>query len=580
MMKERKTDKLDLTRKRIAHLADKYYNEGKYVSALRFAHRELAEYGGDPDVFARLCDIYEAMGLQGSAINYWFRFLDVAVAEDLPDIYEGLAVNFLGIGNERQSAYYYNLLVDADDTLPEETKQDIADAFAMDKRDNFRFVYPPHLADYSNEINSAGKALKNGDLNRVFKELAKVSKGSKSYHSAKELEAVAHLLDGNPDEAEKACREILKENPDSIEALATLSAVHLERGETEESFALASKLVKMKPTNNDEIFKIATVACENGLHAEAYEKFAELDEKIPYDGRTLYFKGVSAYNSGKTEEAKRALEELTTIYPDAEVAKYYLRAIRAYEEGKEAGEQVEPPTLIYFYHLPQEEREHRCQTLLQIGSCPQDEAQLFGLLALHDGYFTWCFDEMDGGDRDLQYLSVVTAAHVRADEFLQDVLLDFEVADVFKVEILRMLMERNEELTVGVVLCCIYREVSLYKIKVGRKRRKKFIEGYARVASKFALISEGYAEKIKDSAERLYRLLEKGNGLDLITDPNDVACAIYLLAGFEDLGKDKAWIASAFDANLSKVHVLLSYTVNPWEAKDRKEEKNKENETH
>ena len=86
--------KIDFSRKRLAELADAYYNEGKYVSALRLAHRELVEHGGNPDVYTRLADIYEAMGLQGSAINYWFRFLDVADEADLPDVYEGLAINF------------------------------------------------------------------------------------------------------------------------------------------------------------------------------------------------------------------------------------------------------------------------------------------------------------------------------------------------------------------------------------------------------------------------------------------------------------------------------------------------------
>ena len=158
-MRERKAQKIDNSRKRIAKLADKYYNEGKYIAALRLAHRELSEYGGDPDVFARLCDIYEGMGLQGSAINYWFRFLDVAAEEDLPDVYEGLAINFLGIGNDKQSAYYYDKLIDADDSIPNEMKLDVAQAFALDKRSQYRFVYPPKLADYSKEITIASKAL-------------------------------------------------------------------------------------------------------------------------------------------------------------------------------------------------------------------------------------------------------------------------------------------------------------------------------------------------------------------------------------------------------------------------------------
>ncbi len=571
-MKVKRTRKIDFSRERIARLADKYYNEGNFLSALRLAHRERVEYGGDGETYARLCDVYEGMGLQGSAINYWFKLLDIAEEEDLPDVYEGLAVNFLGIGNERQSAYYYNRLIDADDTLPEETKLDIAEAFSGDKRSKFRFVYPPKLADYSNEIALGSKALKLGDCPRAIAELGKVAKGSKEYASAKEMQAVAYLLKGDPDSAEGACMEILRDTPDEIRAQATLAAVYLEQGRGEEALAIAHRLVAMEINETEDLYKVATVCCENGLHEAAYEKFCLLDERMPYDGRMLYFKGVSAYKSGKIEEAERALDQLCTVYPDAEVAKYYLREIRVYKEKLACGEEATPPELIYFYHLPQEEREHRCRTLLKIGSCPKDEAQIFGLLALHDGYFAWCFDEMDGGDRDLQYLALVTAAHVRADEFLQDVLLDFEVADVLKVEILRMLIERNEDLEVGLVLCCMHKRVSTYKIRIGRKKRKKFLEGYAKIASKFGVIDDSYSQKIKVAAEKLYQCLEKNSALDLVENTDDCACAIYFLSGLHDLGKDKKWIAGAFDADLAKVNVLLSYTL--WTEETEEEKKN------
>ena len=560
-MREKKTRKIDNSRKRIARLADKYYNEGKYISALRLAHRELEEYGGDPDVFARLCDIYEGMGLQGSAINYWFRFLDVADEADLPDIYEGLAINFLAIGNDRQSAYYYDKLIDADDTIPDEMKLDVAQAFAQDKRSKYRFVYPPELTDYSGEITSGSKALKAGDSKRAIEIFGQVAKGSKQYASAKEMQAVAYLLEGNPDEAERACKELLEEKPDEVRVLATLAAVYLEQGRTEESRALAQRLSRLDIEETDDLYKVATVCCENDLHEEAYQKFVLLDKKIPYDGRMMYFKAVSAYKSGHYKEAEKALDDLCTIYPDAEVAKYYLRQLRAYMEQTENGEIAALPEIIYFYHLPQQEREDRCRALLKLSAMSKEEAEVFGLLAVQNGYFAWCFDELDGGDQDLQYLALVTAAHARADEFLQDVLLDFEVADVLKVEILRMLIQRNEDMDIGVVLCCMYKCVPVHKISIGRKRRKKFLEAYAKLASKFIVIKEGYSMKIKRAAERLYRALEANDALDLIENTDDCACAIYMLTGIHDLGKDMEWIASAFEADLEKTQELTSYAV-------------------
>ena len=551
-----KVKKIDFSRKRLGSLADKFYNEGKFLSALRIAYKELDAYGGDGEIFARLSDIYEAMNLQGTALNWWFRYLDIADDEELPDIYEGLAVNYLNLGQESASAYYYNKLIDADDTLSEETKFDIAEAFSSAKKEKFRFVYPPKLADYTKEVNLGSKALKAGDCARAVEEFSKVARGSKQYAQAKEMQAIAYLLSNQPKEAEKACLDLLEDEPDAIRVLATLAAVYLEQGKSEESKALAARLAALKTNDTDDLYKVATVCCENGLHEEAYRKFCILDEKLPFDGRMLYFKGVSAYKSGLIDEAEDALETLCTVYPDAEVAKYYLKALRIYKE--EGGEK---PELIYFYHLPQEERERRCHSLITLGKTAKDEAQLFALLALHDGYFQWCFDEMDGGDHELQYLGLVTAVHVRAEEFIQEKLLDYEVADVLKIETLRMLLERNEETDVGMVLCNIYRRLYLPRIAIGRKRRKKFVEGFAKVASKFIVIRDSYADKIKQAAETLYRALADTESLDLIDNTDDLACAIFLLSGLKELGNNPEMIAGAFDANAARVKVLLSAAI-------------------
>ncbi len=556
-MKDEKIKQIDFGRKRLALMADKYYNAGNYLSALRFAYKELDTYGGDGDTYARLSDIYEAMDLHGSALNWWFRFLDIADEEDLPDVYEGIAVNFLNIGNDSASAYYYNRLIDVDDTLPEETKMDIIDAFASKKKSPFQFVYPPRLVDYSKEVQAGSYALKEGNCKRAIQEFSKVEKGAKEYASAKEMQAVAHLLAGETDVAEAVCLDLLQDNPTDIRARATLSAVYLEQGKTEESLALAKELAQESQTETDDLYKVATVCCENGLHDEAYKKFALLDEKMPFDGRMLYFKAVSAYKSGRIAEAEKTLDVLCSVYPDAEVAKYYLYAIRRYQNGEEET----PPELIYFYHLPQEERESRCRALIHIGNATKDEAKLFGLLALHDGYFRWCFDEMDGADHDLQYLALASAVRAHADEFIREALLDYEVLDVLKIETLRMMLERNEYAELGLTLCNIYRKIKLLPLKLGRKRRKKFLEAYAKVASKFSIIHDAYAEKLRTAAETLYGALESNNALDLVSNTNDCACAIFLLAGLKELGNDPSRVASAFEADLAKTRVLLSYAV-------------------
>ncbi|MBO5240833.1 MAG: tetratricopeptide repeat protein [Clostridia bacterium] len=563
MRKKGKVEKIDYDIDRLGFMADKYYNEGKFLSALRFAYRQYELCGGDGDIFTRLADIYEGMGLHASAINWLYKYMDVGEEQDFPEIFESLAVNYLNMGQENCSAYYYNRLIDVDESLPIEAKQDILDVFSKPKNAGFRFVYPPEAADYSKELDAGSRALKAGDCKRAVEMFRQIEKGSKQYAQAKEMQAVAHLLAGEEDEAERICLELLETKPEDTRALATLSAVYLEQEKKEESQKIALKLYESKQDNSDDLYKVATVCCENGLHEQAFEKFCELEKLLPFDGRMLYFKAVAAYKCGKLEESEKAFDVLCGVYPDAEVAKYYLRALRRREVGETLNEADAPD---YLYHLPKAERESRCRSLLQIGSCPKDEAQLFGLIALHDGYFRWCFDEMDGADHDLQYLGIVTAVHVRADDFLRDVLLDCEVVDVLKVETLRLLYERNEDMNLGLVLSHIYRRLRLRKIKIGRKKRKRFLAGYAKIASRFVAVHFGYSETMKNAAENLYAALEEREKLDLIEKEDDVACAIYLLSRFKELGNDLVAVAKAFDANVERVAELKEIAIDRYEA--------------
>lgn len=549
---DKKTKRIDFDNKRLGRQADKYYNEGKYLPALRFAYKQYELYGGDGDIYTRLADIYEGLGLHYSAINWLYRFLDIASEEDLPDIYESLAVNYLNLGKEAESAYYYNRLIDADDNLPEETKMEIVNAFSKDKRSKFRFVYPPKLADYSKEIELGSKALKSGRSETAMKILGTVEKGSKDYAEAMEMRAVACLLSGELAEAERICLELLAEEPTNTRVRSTLCAVYLEQGKSEESKTLALILYNETQEDTDDLYKVATVCCENGLHAQAYEKFEQLSTKIPYDGRMLYFKAVSAYKCGKLAEAEQVFSLLCDLYPDAEVSKYYLKLLRLRDENPGA---LEEPS--YFYHLPQAERDARCKSLIHIGKCPKDEAQLFALIALHDGYFRWCFDEMDGEDHDLQYLALMTAEHVYADAFIREVMLDPEVLDALKIETLRLLYTRNEDMEIGLVLCNMYRKLLLRKIKLGRKKRKKFLDGYASFSARFIVVNPEYGRRMQATAQEAYKVLEANDKLDIITDVNDVACALYMLCNFKEFGRELSTICTALDGNEERVQNIL-----------------------
>ena len=552
---------IDYGRRMLRSQAEKRYGEGDYLSALRYTGRETALYGADADSYARLADIYENMGLYTSALNCWYRYADVCSEEDLPEAYEGLAVNYLNLGNDAQSAYYYNKLIDSDDTLTGGDKAQIAEIFSVEKSSGFRFVYPPELADYRAETARGGAALKNGDIDGAIFFLSQVKKGAKTYAAAQEMLAVAALLKGDGEYAEEICFALLKENENDVQALATLSAIYSEEDRRGESRKIAEKLCSMQGESADDKYKIATVACENGMHEKALALFTELEKEFPYDGNLLYFKAVAAAECGKDALAETTLAHLTEIYPDAEVAKYYLRRLRLY---KNAPEQNERPPFTYFYKIPQEEKERRAERMRVLLKTPLSEAADEAEALLQEGVFRWCFDEMDGMEQELQWLAVQAAARGgeagsgACDEFLREALLDCEVRDAMKIETLRLLFERGRENDFGVVICNIYKSVHMPEVTLGKTRKKLFLRGYAAVASKFAVIGDTYGRKIRRVTEKTYSDLFFTGLLGEVKSPEALAAAVYLLCEFRDAGGKIKDACLLFSASEKEVRAILS----------------------
>lgn len=563
-------------RERLSQLAERYFEKGDYVSALRFVHKEIVECGTDVDNLIRLADIYETMGLHELALNYWYRVLDVCAEADFPDVYEGLATNYLSVGDEQRAAFYYNRLIDADSMISEEFKEEVAQAFSKDKSSKFKVVYPSDSADYSKEVEEGSLYLKNGNIKRAIEVLGKVEAGSKEYAKAREMQAVAYLLAEQVDEAEKICLELVEKYPDSAQALSTLAAVYMEKGEAEKCRAIAVELCKKKLTTAEEKYKVATVACEAELHEEAYRLFAELEEEMPYDQKVLYFQAVAAYKCGEVNRAIALLEKLCILYPKAVVARYYLEEIKKTASapiceaaptkngfsvcGYSSNNSVD---IQYYYRLPIAEKERRIGELFEIEKLDRKRAKALGKSFWEKGYFDWCFDEMDGMDRDLQFLALTIAEYAFCDEFLREKLLDKDLPDVLKVEILRELCKRNVEDNFGVVLYHIYREVPIHKIVVGRKARNKFLEGYASVYSKLAIVKDENADAIADAAEKLYFAIEEKGETKLFDDENATSCAIFVLSGVKEFGSNAAALAKLFETDQEKVEKLLEvyYTV-------------------
>ena len=551
-----KTDRIDLSADRLISIAGDCVEEHNYIAALKMLNKNAVLNGNDEDSYMLYAEAFDDMGLYEKCVNGWFKYIDYAGASaDLAEAYEGIAISFMNMGMESFAAFYYNkLLMETDEQLTQQNRQEIIEAFLHSEKPALRFAYPPRLVDYSAELESGVEFMRKNDYDSAIGEFSKVDEESDKYVAARNYIAMCNVINDRNEQAEEECKAILRRQPENIQALTTLAAVKSQQNKSEEAKELALRLLKINPAEDEELYKIATVCCENGMHEEAYNIFCRLDERFVYDCSLLFFKAVSAYNCGKTSQCIETFDTLLTVYPNAVIADYW-HYIALEEIKKEASERR---TLQYFYRLPKDECETNVTFLSALNRLSESDAKKLCKEADVSSAIHWCFDEGDGNSTyELKLLGAMCARKCGMDDTLRDILLDAFLQDGIKLEILSELVERNSEGEYGVVVCNLYKKVTLVPINVGRSRKKTFLRAYGLVFSRFAMLEPEYPFMLSVATEKLYaKLLEEGR-LDSCRSVPALAAAILKFSEVKESGLSDEQMCSFFGADERKVNAIL-----------------------
>ena len=552
-----KTAKIDLSADRLISIADDCLEAHDYIQALKMLNKNAALNGNDEDSYMLYAEAFDDMGLYEKCVNGWFKYIDYADDEaDLVAAYESIAVSFMNMRMDNFAAYYYNkLLMETDEELTSEDRKQIIDAFLQgNDKPALKFVYPPRLVDYSEHIEAGMSLMSRSDFDSAVSEFEKVDEHSDKYVSARNYIAMCNVIGDKYEEAEEECRAILERDPDNVQALTTLAAVKGQQHKRDEAIELARRLLKINPDEGDELFKIATVCCENGLHDEAYPIFCRLDERFDYDCSLLFFKAVSAFNSGRVEKSLETFDTLLTVYPNAVTAEYWYNVALEEKDKPEKERKV----LEYFYRLPRHECEatiglltafYRLKDKLAEKFC--EEADI--LSAVH-----WCVDDGDSNlDSQLKLLGAMCAVKGRLDDAVRDILLDAFQPDDIKFEIIKALVMRNEEDVFGVVVFNFYNRLPLVPVNIGRNRKTSFLRAYALAFSRFAMLEPENPYLLSAATESLYIKLEAEGRLKDCGSASALAAAILIHSTVKAKELSEEQICKFFGASVKKVKVIL-----------------------
>ena len=551
-MKDDNVQKLDFSDSFMLESVESRLQEGNYLGALKLLNKRNRMYPPSADAQALAADIYEGLELWPQAADAWFRFLDTCNEADFGEGYEGLAVAFMNMGNDMQSALYYHRAFAEEGQISPEGAAELGGLFRRATGPALHIV-PDDDAPQPELLAEGLTLLRGGELDKAREKFAEIPVQSSDHPSAAGLSAMCTLMLGDEEGAQRACEELLAVYPDNIQALTTYCAVLGAREDKERARKVAEKLASLPAQSTDDLYRVATALCETGLDEPAFEKLSVLKERLPYDENILWFHAVAAYRTGNTQQAISSLEMLTTLYPRKAVAEYYLERMRSLEDGEE------PFSMNYYYRVPEDEYETIAGFLLAAASVEERDVRRIAGLSQLDTFFRIAFDEMEGRDEKLQSLAVRVAVRAHADDFLREVLLDCELEEYSKINILHELTMRNAEDSFGVVVCNVYKEFFTHKIEIGEKKAEAFLKAFADVYSKFALLSEENEGKICAAAEDVYASLEEAEALDYCDERASLAAAIYREARLKGGERSVDEIVALFDANKYTTQSILDY---------------------
>ena len=154
-------------------------------------------------------------------------------------------------------------------------------------------------------------------------------------------------------------------------------------------------------------------------------------------------------------------------------------------------------------------------------------------------------------------LGALSAVKGGLDDLVRDILLDAFLQDGVKLEMLNAIVQQNRDGEYGVVVCNLYKRVTLVPIQTGKNKKKTFLRAYGLVFSRFAMLEPEYPFMLAAATERLYAKLEEEGRLDICRSASSLAAAIFKYSEVKENGLNDEQICSFFDADIKKVNAIL-----------------------
>ncbi|MFD2370954.1 tetratricopeptide repeat protein [Brevibacillus sp. GCM10020057] len=213
-----------------------------------------------------------------------------------------------------------------------------------------RHFLPGEKEDVYSKHERARRSLEEGRFLEALDILKEIVETDPSFLPAWNNLSLAYYYVGDFQKAMSTIEQTLEKEQGNLHALCNLAVLLSHHNRTSELIVLMDMLKKVVPFHPENTYKLATTMGVLGQHDEAYAHYQRmLKSGRPHEACTYHYAAISAYLSGRKDQALRWWQKAKQMDPEAGVADQYIQMVKNEREG----ETIKP--IPYQYNPPQKE---------------------------------------------------------------------------------------------------------------------------------------------------------------------------------------------------------------------------------
>ncbi|MFP3390694.1 tetratricopeptide repeat protein [Brevibacillus sp. SIMBA_040] len=328
----------------------RFLNRYDYEKALRSFRRAIELAPASAECHCHLASALAEAGQFEASNDVLYEVIE-KWDTSMTEVYFYMANNYANLEDFQMAEELAIRYLQEDSTGPyREEAEELLDYIYFELDMPPRHFLPSDKEDVYSKHERARRSLEEGRFLEALDILKEIVEADPDFLPAWNNLSLAYYYVGDFQKAMDTIEQTLDMENGNLHALCNLAVLLSHHNEAGELLTLMDMLKKVVPFHPENTYKLATTMGVLGQHDEAYFHYQRLLRSgQPQEACTYHYAAISAYLSGRKDQALRWWQKAKQMDPEAGIADQYIQMVKNEQEG----ETIKP--IPYQYNPPQKD---------------------------------------------------------------------------------------------------------------------------------------------------------------------------------------------------------------------------------